>query len=85
MKTNAVSKASGHTFYVMDASGAAPSRAAVEAACSGLGGQLVDVGEDRPQSGSGSDFAFQFLGQQWKSTWNGTSASPGSSGFSGSV
>ncbi len=80
-----MSKASGHTFYVMDASGAAPSRAAVEAACSGLGGQLVEVGEERAAQQAGADFAFQFLGQQWQSTWNGASASPGSSGFSGSV
>jgi hypothetical protein len=33
VKTNAANNVCGHTFYVMDASGAAPERAAVERAC----------------------------------------------------
>ncbi len=33
VKTNSANNVCGHTFYVMDASGAAPERAAVERAC----------------------------------------------------
>jgi hypothetical protein len=33
VKTNAANNVCGHTFYVMDASGTAPERAAVERAC----------------------------------------------------
>jgi hypothetical protein len=83
VKTNAVNNVCGHTFYVMDASGAAPSRAAVEAACSLVGGRLVEAGEDPRQSRA--PISFSLLGHQWHSGWNGSAASPDSSAFSTST
>lgn len=41
VKTNAANNVCGHTFYVMDASGAAPERAAVKRACQQVTFQLL--------------------------------------------
>ena len=85
VKTYAVNNSSGHTFYVMGACGAPPDRAAVEAACREVGGQLVDCPEGGGRSrlslssGSGSaKFSFSFLNRQWTAGWGGA-ASPCSS------
>lgn len=85
VKTYAVNNSSGHTFYVMGATGAPPDRVAVEAACREVGGQLVDCpeGGGRPRlslsSGAGSaKFSFSFLNRQWTAGWGGA-ASPCSS------
>ncbi len=83
VKTNAVNNACGHTFYVMDASGAAPLRSSVEAACALVGGQLVEAGEEPRQSGA--PISFSLLGHQWHSNWAGNAASPDSSAFSTST
>ena len=141
VKTNAANNVCGHTFYVMDASGAAPERAAVERACqqvilqksspmfklhrpratmkwsnqklpmdlwkhSGksetggglsrmacmltvlccaqLGGHLAESGEDAAATGV-APISFSLPGQQWRSNWSGTAASPDSTGFSSST
>ncbi|CAL8463116.1 g2650 [Coccomyxa elongata] len=84
VKTNAANNVCGHTFYVMDASGAAPERAAVERACQQLGGHLVEAGED-VTAGCAAPIAFSLPSQQWRSNWSGAAASPDSTGFSSST
>ncbi|KAK9829031.1 hypothetical protein WJX72_003510 [[Myrmecia] bisecta] len=80
VKTYAVNNSSGHTFYVMDASGDAPDRAMVEAACSQIGGKLVEsIEEERSASSGNHKFSFSFLNRQWTQTWNGNPSSPCSS------
>lgn len=80
VKTYAVDHSSGHTFYVMDASGDPPDRLNVEEACKKIGGQLVEVGDEvRSASAGQARFSFSFLNRQWHKNWNGDSSSPSSS------
>ena len=80
VKTFAVNQSSGHTFYVMDASGAAPDKDKVEAACKQIGGHLVEAGDEARSASSGKHrFSFSFLNRQWHKGWNGESCSPASS------
>lgn len=66
VKTYATNNSSGHTFYVMDASGGPPNKAAVEAACIKIGGRLVEPGEEDKlcASSDGHRFSFTFLHRQ---------------------
>lgn len=80
VKTFAVNQSSGHTFYVMDATGAAPDKDKVEEACKQIGGHLVEAGEEARSASSGQHrFSFSFLNRQWHKGWNGDSSSPSSS------
>lgn len=80
VKTFAVNQSSGHTFYVMDATGAPPDKDKVEEACKQIGGHLVEVGEEARSASSGQHrFSFSFLNRQWHKGWNGDSSSPSSS------
>ncbi|KAK9860410.1 hypothetical protein WJX84_010817 [Apatococcus fuscideae] len=80
VKTYALSSSSGHTFCVMDASGAPPDRSKVEKACAQIGGKLVDAGEEEKTASAGTHkFSFSFLNRQWGKGWNGLAASPSSS------
>ena len=80
VKTYALSSSSGHTFCVMDASGAPPDRAKVEAACAQIGGKLVDAGDEERSASAGTHkFSFSFLTRQWGKGWNGLATSPCSS------
>ena len=71
MKTSAVNKSSGHTFYVMTAGGAPPDR------------EKVEVGEEERSlspSSTAHRFSFSFLHRKWQSGWGGPQiCSPGSS------
>ena len=76
VRTNAAHNMCGHTFYVMDANGAAPQRATVEAACAQLGGQLMDPSSDQAPLSSSGTISFSFMGQQWRSSWGGSAGTP---------
>ncbi|KAK9812463.1 hypothetical protein WJX73_001778 [Symbiochloris irregularis] len=74
VKTSAVNKSSGHTFYVMTSSGNAPDRQKVEALCSRIGGKLVEVGEEERSlspADSAHRFSFSFLHRKWQTGWGG--------------
>ena len=80
VKTYAIDQSSGHTFYVMDASGDPPDKQNVEEACKKIGGQLVEVGDEARSASIGqARFSFSFLNRQWHKGWNGDSSSPSSS------
>lgn len=82
VKTSAVNKSSGHTFYVMTSSGNPPDRQKVEALCSRIGGKLVEVGEEERSLSPASThrFSFSFLQRKWQTGWGGPDVgSPGSS------
>lgn len=67
VKTYAANNSSGHTFYVMDASGGPPDKRAVEEACVKIGGRLVEPGEEEKLGASsegGHRFSFSFLHRQ---------------------
>lgn len=85
VKTSAVNKSSGHTFYVMTHSGEPPEREKVEAVCSQVGGRLVEVGDDDRSSLSPPDtahrFSFSFLHRKWQSGWGGPAADSPCSSF----
>jgi hypothetical protein len=72
VRTNAAHNMCGHTFYVMDACGAAPQRSTVEAACAHLGGHLMEPSSDQAPLSSSGTISFSFLGQQWSSSWGGS-------------
>mmetsp|Transcript_2428 Transcript_2428/g.7020 ORF Transcript_2428/g.7020 Transcript_2428/m.7020 type:complete len:583 (-) Transcript_2428:236-1984(-) len=86
VKTHSVNNSSGHSFYVMDISGAPPDRQTVEQACHMIGGKLVEVGHSSGSSGeqikvgSGDHkFSFSFLNRQWHKEWCGSPGSTASS------
>lgn len=86
VKTFAVNQSSGHTFYVMDASGDPPDRQNVEEACKKIGGQLVEVGDEVRSASAGQHrFSFSFLNRQWHKTWNGMEDSSSPSSSHGSI
>ena len=72
VRTNAAHNMCGHTFYVMDASGSAPQRSTVEAACAQLGGQLMEPSSNQAPLSSSGTISFSFMGQQWRSSWGGS-------------
>ena len=74
VKTSAVNKSSGHTFYVMTSGGAPPDREKVQALCSRIGGKLVEVGEEERSMSppNAHRFSFSFLQRKWQKGWGGT-------------
>ena len=76
VRTNAAHNMCGHTFYVMDAGGAAPQRSTVEAACAQLGGQLMEPSPTQGPLSSSGTISFSFMGQQWRSSWGGSAGMP---------
>ena len=76
VRTNAAHNMCGHTFYVMDAGGAAPQRSTVEAACTQLGGQLMEPSPNQAPLSSSGTISFSFMGQQWRSSWGGSAGMP---------
>ena len=76
VRTNAAHNMCGHTFYVMDAGGAAPQRSTVEAACAQLGGQLMEPSPNQGPLSSSGTISFSFMGQQWRSSWGGSAGTP---------
>mmetsp|Transcript_9155 Transcript_9155/g.22068 ORF Transcript_9155/g.22068 Transcript_9155/m.22068 type:complete len:496 (-) Transcript_9155:335-1822(-) len=80
VKTHRVNNSTGHSFYVMDVTGAPPDQQKVERACRMIGGKLIEVGDAKEQIRVGSGdhkFSFSFLNRQWQKEWAG---SPGSAG-----
>ena len=72
VRTNAAHNMCGHTFYVMDANGAAPQRSTVEAACAHVGGHLMEPSSEQAPLSSSGTISFSFMGQQWSSSWGGS-------------
>ena len=78
VKTSALNKTSGHTFYLMDASGQPPNSAVVAAACARIGGRLVEDGAQGGAALSSSPelkFSFSFLNREWARSWGGAGGS----------
>lgn len=82
VKTFAVNSSSGHTLYVVNSDGSLPSNAAVEEACSCVGGRLVDSrAEIASRSGSESSsftdsvapsFNFSIFNRKLEQHWQGS-------------